>query len=118
MKGTNLGEFQEIVLLTVGILYDDAYGVSIKDEIDKQSGRKVTLSTVHAALNRLEDKGFLSSRLDKPTDERGGRPKRLFRLTAYGKHALEESREMRNRMWQLIPKVAWIRIGRMTGFAG
>lgn len=108
MKGTNLGEFQEIVLLTVGMLYDDAYGVSIKDEIDKQSGRKVTLSTVHAALNRLEDKGFVSSRLDSATDERGGRPKRLFRLTAYGKRALEESREMRNRMWQLIPKVAWL----------
>lgn len=107
MKGTNLGEFQELVMLTVGMLYDDAYGVSIKDEIEKQSGRKVTLSTIHAALNRLEDKGYLNSRMGGATEERGGRPKRLFRVTAYGKQVLEESRQMRNRMWDLIPRIAW-----------
>ena len=110
MKGTNLGEFQELVMLTVGMLYDDAYGVSIKDEIEKQSGRKVTLSTIHAALNRLEDKGYLNSRMGGATEERGGRPKRLFRVTAYGKQVLEESREMRNRMWDMIPRIAWNQI--------
>jgi DNA-binding PadR family transcriptional regulator len=107
MKGTNLGEFQELVMLTVGLLYDQAYGVSIKDEVKRQTGRTVTLSTVHAALNRLEDKGFLTSWMGGATEERGGRPKRLFRITAYGKQALEESRQVRNRMWELIPKVAW-----------
>lgn len=107
MKGTHIGEFQELVLLTVGILYDDAYGVSIKDEIEQQTGRSVTLSTVHAALNRLEDKGFLASRRGGDTEARGGRPKRLFQITAYGKQALEESRMMRNRLWGLIPRVAW-----------
>lgn len=107
MKGTNLGELQELVMLAVGVLYDDAYGVSIKDEIEKQSGRKVTLSTIHAALNRLEEKGYLNSRMGGATEERGGRPKRLFRVTAYGKQALEESRQMRNRMWSLIPRIAW-----------
>lgn len=107
MKGTNLGELQELVMLAVGVLYDDAYGVSIKDEIEKQSGRSMTLSTVHAALNRLEDKGFLISRMGGATEERGGRPKRLFRVTAYGKQVLEESRLMRNRMWENIPRIAW-----------
>ncbi|MDF9800168.1 PadR family transcriptional regulator PadR [Catalinimonas alkaloidigena] len=107
MKGTNLGELQELVMLTVGMLYDDAYGVSIKDEIEKQSGRRVTLSTIHAALNRLEDKGYLNSRMGGASEERGGRPKRLFRVTAYGKQVLEESRQMRNRMWDLIPRIAW-----------
>ncbi len=107
MKGTNLGEFQEIVLLAVGILYNNAYGLLIKDEIKKQTGRKVTLSTVHAALHRLEDKGFLTSRLGGATKERGGRPKRLFQVTAYGKRALEESRALRNGMWDLVPKIAW-----------
>ena len=107
MKGTNIGEFQEIVLLAVGILYDNAYGLLIKDEIEKQTERKVTLSTVHAALNRLEDKGFLTSRLGGATKERGGRPKRLFKVTAYGKRALEECRTIRNGMWDLVPKVAW-----------
>ena len=107
MKGTNLGEFQELVLLAVGILYDDAYGVSIKDEIAQQTERRVTLSTVHAALNRLEDKGFLSSRRGEESEARGGRPKRLFQITAYGKQALEISKAQRNRMWDLIPRVAW-----------
>ncbi|MEK6476333.1 helix-turn-helix transcriptional regulator [Catalinimonas sp. 4WD22] len=107
MKGTNLGELQELVMLAVGVLYDDAYGVSIKDEIERQSGRSMTLSTVHAALNRLEDKGFLISRMGGATEERGGRPKRLFRVTAYGKQVLEESRVMRNRMWESIPRIAW-----------
>lgn len=107
MKGTNIGEFQEIVLLAVGILYDNAYGLLIKDEIEKQTERKVTLSTVHAALNRLEDKGFLTSHLGGATKERGGRPKRLFQVTAYGKRALEESRDIRNNMWDLVPKIAW-----------
>ena len=110
MKGTNLGEFQELVLLTVGILYDDAYGVSIKDEIARQTGRRVTLSTVHAALNRLEDKGFLSSRRGEETAARGGRPKRLFQITAYGQQALETTKAQRNRLWDLIPRVAWKRI--------
>lgn len=107
MKGTNLGEFQELVLLAVGVLYDDAYGVSIKDAIEEQTGRRVTLSTVHATLNRLEDKGFLLSRRGEETEARGGRPKRLFQITAYGKQALEASRTMRNRLWDLIPRVAW-----------
>jgi DNA-binding PadR family transcriptional regulator len=107
MKGTNLGELQELVMLAVGVLYDDAYGVSIKEEIERQTGRSITLSTVHAALNRLEDKGFLISRMGGATEERGGRPKRLFRVTAYGKQALEESRAMRNRMWESIPRIAW-----------
>ena len=107
MKGTHLGEFQELVMLTVGMLYDDAYGVAIQDEIKKQTNRKVTLSTIHAALNRLEDKGLLVSRLGGATEERGGRPKRLFKITAYGRQALETSRAMRNRMWELIPRVAW-----------
>ena len=107
MKGTNLGELQELVMLAVGVLYDDAYGVSIKEEIERQTGRSITLSTAHAALNRLEDKGFLISRMGGATEERGGRPKRLFRVTAYGKQALEESRAMRNRMWESIPRIAW-----------
>ncbi len=107
MKGTNIGEFQELVMLTVGMLYDDAYGVAIQDEIKKQTNRKVTLSTIHAALNRLEDKGLLVSRLGGATEERGGRPKRLFKITAYGRQVLEQSRAMRNRMWELIPCVAW-----------
>lgn len=107
MKGTYLGEFEELVLLTVGILYDDAYGLAIKDELEKQTNRNPMISAVHKALVRLEDKGYLTSRLGGATHERGGRKKRLYELTASGKKVLNDSRDLRNGMWSSVPKVVW-----------
>lgn len=107
MKGTNLGEFEELVLLTVGILFDDAYGLSITDELHKQTGRRSTISSVHKALVRLEDKGYLTSHMGGATDERGGRKKRLYTLTHAGKYAINQTREVRNTMWSRIPKILW-----------
>ena len=107
MKGTHLGEFEELVLLAVCILYEDAYGLSIMDEIEKRGKRTVTISSVHKALMRLEQKGFLRSHMGGATEERGGRKKRLFTITGSGKSALQEARDMRNRMWQAIPQVVW-----------
>ncbi len=107
MKGTHLGEFEELVLLTVGICYDDAYGLSITDEIEQRTGRRVTISSVHKALMRLEQKGFLHSRMGGATQERGGRKKRLFTITSSGKEALREARQMRNALWQAIPRAVW-----------
>jgi PadR family transcriptional regulator, regulatory protein PadR len=105
MKGTYLGEFEELVLLTVGILFDDAYGLAIVDELEKQTGRNVMISSVHKALVRLEEKGYLQSRMGGATEVRGGRDKRLYTLTRAGVKVLGESREMRNTMWKEIPKV-------------
>lgn len=107
MKGTYLGEFEELVLLTVGILHDDAYGLAIKDELEKQSARTAMISSVHKALVRLEDKGFLNSNMGGATEERGGRKKRLYHLTATGKKVLNQSKELRNTMWDSVPKVVW-----------
>lgn len=107
MKGKYLGEFEELVLLTVGVLNDNAYGVSVKSEIESQSGRKVTLSAAHAALSRLEEKGFLESGFGPATSERGGKPKRLFKLTNLGREALQASRELRDNLWNQIPEVVW-----------
>jgi DNA-binding PadR family transcriptional regulator len=107
MKGTHLGEFEELVLLAVCILYDDAYGLSIMDEIEKRTGRTVTISSVHKALMRLEQKGFLHSHMGGATEARGGRKKRLFIITGSGKRAMQEAREMRNEMWNAIPRVVW-----------
>ena len=107
MKGTHLGEFEELVLLAVCILYDDAYGLSIMDEIEKRTGRTVTISSVHKALMRLEQKGFLHSHMGGATEARGGRKKRLFTVTGSGKRAMQEAREMRNEMWNAIPRVVW-----------
>src|SRR4051794_12741610 len=107
MKGTYLGEFEELVLLSVGILIDDAYGLAILHELEKQTGRPVMISTVHKTLVRLEDKGFLNSHMGGANTLRGGRDKRLYRLTRAGIKALTQSRELRNEMWQQVPEIIW-----------
>ena len=107
MKGTSLGEFEELVLLSVGILFDDAYALSIMDELEKQTGRNIMISSVHKALVRLEEKGYLKSRMGGATNVRGGRDKRLYNLTRSGTNVLHESRELRNNMWKQVPKIVW-----------
>lgn len=109
MKRTQIGELEELILLIVAALYDNAYGVAVMKEVEKQTGRKITISTVHAVLKRLEEKGFCESRYDGATSERGGRRKHLFRVTTAGEKALNESREIRNSLWKAIPKVAFER---------
>jgi len=106
MKGTYLGELEEMVLLHVGILHPEAYGVAIMDEIANQADRKLNISAVHSVLTRLEEKGLLKSRMSDPTESRGGRRKRIFLLTAAGKRALEDANELRTQLYNQIPKVA------------
>jgi PadR family transcriptional regulator PadR len=107
MKGTYLGEFEEVVLLAVAIRSGDAYGAAVVSEIEQQMGRSVNLGAVHSALNRLQEKGLVNSEMGGMTSERGGRRKRLFVVTAYGRRALEEMRQLRNQMWDTIPHTAW-----------
>ena len=107
MKRYALGEFEEVVLLTVGVLYNQAYGVAIKDEIEKRLERKVSVGALQSALRRMEDKGYLMSRLGEKTNARGGKRKRFFIITAFGKKALEQTREVRNGLWSDIPDVAF-----------
>lgn len=102
MKRTYLGEFEEVVLLTVAVLGEGAYGVAITDELDRQTGRSVSISAVHAALHRLEEKGMLLSRLGEATAERGGRRKRLFTVTVPGSRALHDIRAVRDQLWNAI----------------
>jgi len=102
MRRSYLGEFEELVLLTVAVLGEGAYGVAITDELDRQTGRSVSLSAVHAALHRLEEKGMLSSRMGESTAERGGRRKRLFTVTALGSRTLHDIRSMRDQLWHSI----------------
>jgi len=99
-----LGELEELILLMVALLNKEAYGVSITEELKKQAGRDISISAVHAVLHRLEEKGFVKSRMGGASQERGGRRKRLFNITAYGRHALEEVRDTRDVIWKMIVK--------------
>ncbi len=107
MKGTNLGEFEEVVLLAVAIRSGEAYGAAVTVEIEQQMGRAVNLGAVHSALHRLQEKGLVRSQLGGMTAERGGRRKRLYAVTAAGQRALQEIRQVRNQMWEAIPNTAW-----------
>jgi DNA-binding PadR family transcriptional regulator len=106
MKKYQMGEFEEVVMLTVGVLYKEAYGVSVKKEIEERLKRTVSVGALQTALKRLEDKGFLSSFEGEATPERAGRPKKYFQITALGKRAIEHTRETREELWSDIPKVA------------
>ncbi len=102
MKGTHLGEFEELVLLSVGMLYDEAYGVRVQEALAQEAGREASISAVHATLYRLEKKGLLRSEMGDPTPERGGRRKRLFQVTGAGDQALRETRALRDKLWGLV----------------
>jgi len=106
MKQYQIGEFEEVVMLIVGILYDKAYGVAIKTEIEQRLKRKVSVGALQSALRRLEKKGFLDSREGEANTSRGGKPKRYFTITAYGKEALQYNQDMRSKLWNEIPQVA------------
>ena len=104
MKRTYLGEFEEIVLLTVVLLEGNAYGVAITHEIIEQTGRTVRLNQVHAALHRLEEKGMVISKMGEATAERGGRRKRLFTITTYGEQTLLDIQSVRAHLLNQLPR--------------
>ncbi len=110
MKGTNLGEFEELVLLTIAALMNDAYSVAICDELEKNTGRSAKLGVVHAVLNRLEEKGLVKSKLGEATSTRGGKRKRYYGITNGGKAALIKSKELRDDLWNKIPDLVLKRI--------
>lgn len=106
MKETRLGEFEEVILLLVGILGEEAYAFNIAEEFASQTGRSVSIGAVHSTLSRLEDKGFLKSAMGKATAQRGGRRKRIYTITAYGQRALVASRDFKLSLWSQYPAFA------------
>lgn len=106
MKKYQLGEFEEIVILTIAVLYKGAYGFAVKKEIEERLSREVSMGALHTAFGRLEDKGYIKSYEGESTEERMGRPKKYFQITALGKKAMEYTRDTRNELWRSIPKVA------------
>lgn len=100
MKGY-IGEFEELVLLTIASLGSDAYGVSIKENIDKRSNRSISIGALHSTITRLEEKGLIKSWLGEPTQERGGRRKRFFEITHQGKVSVHHVKDLRDELWKL-----------------
>lgn len=105
MKNKGLGEFEELVLLAVCILKGTAYGVSVKEEVEKHSNRTILLGAVHITLYRLQDKGWLESEMGGNSAKRGDRRKRLFTITPVGMTQLHASQDVRQKMWELIPQL-------------
>jgi DNA-binding PadR family transcriptional regulator len=95
-----LGEFEQIVLLALIRLGDDAYGVPVRQEIENKTKRSVTVGALYSTLDRLEEKGLIRSRFSDSRPERGGRSRRYFKVQAAGVHALERTRTALDSMWE------------------
>ncbi|MEO5977894.1 MAG: PadR family transcriptional regulator [Chryseolinea sp.] len=100
-----LGEFEEVILTLVAAMQEDAYGAAITDEIETKLNRDVNLSAVHVTLYRLEDKGYIKSKLGGGTNERGGRRKRIYTITAAGMALLKQMKEARLELWKMVPQL-------------
>lgn len=100
LKRQSIGEFEQLVLLSILRLRPEAYGIPILDEIQKRTGRSVRRAAVYVALHRLEEKGLVRSRLGDPRPERGGRARKYYEVEAAGKVLLRESRAALLVMWK------------------
>ncbi len=107
MAQHSMGEFEELVLLTVAAQHDEAYGVSILESLENELEKELNISAIHVALKRMENKGFIKSRFGGITEDRGGRRKRFYVVTALGKRMLDEQYELRNTIYKRIPKVTF-----------
>jgi PadR family transcriptional regulator, regulatory protein PadR len=107
MKEQTLGEFEELVLLMVAALHQEAYGVAIMQNLEDKQQKKLNISAVHVALKRLEDKGFVKSKFGGITEERGGRRKKFYSITAIGKKMLDHQYALRTSLYKQIPKISF-----------
>jgi PadR family transcriptional regulator, regulatory protein PadR len=105
-KRDYLGTFELIVISSLIRVGDEAYGVSISQEIKKMCGREVALASIYVTLDRLERKGLVTSELGEPTAERGGRAKKYFRITAKGIREVQSTQRALSKLWKGIPQLA------------
>ena len=107
MKDQSLGEFEELVLLMVAALHDEAYGVAILESLEEKTKKNFNISAIHVVLKRMEDKGFVRSRFGGITDNRGGRRKKFYAITALGKRMLDNQYTLRVDIYKQIPKISF-----------
>ena len=103
MKTTQLGEFEELVLLTVIVLQEEAYGVEIKRELENRLDTTLSVGSIQSALKRMEEKGFLNSVFGEATPQRGGKRKRIYSATLYAHKVLTQIKEVRAGLWASMP---------------
>lgn len=109
MSKHKLGELEEIVLLVVAILHGEAYGIGIINEMKDRLDRKISIGSLQTVLRRLEKKGYVISEFGEATKVRGGKRKRFFTVTNFGKDALQEARDQRMKLWNAIPQITFER---------
>ena len=109
MSKHKLGELEEIVLLVVAILHGEAYGIGIINEMKERLDRKISIGSLQTVLRRLEKKGYVVSEFGEATKVRGGKRKRFFTVTNFGKDALQEARDQRTKLWNAIPQITFER---------
>ncbi len=111
MKKLSLGAFEELVLLAIGVLEDNAYGATIKFELEDQLKKSISLGALYGSLQRLEEKGWVTSRVGGITEKQGGRRKQYFDITKDGIQVIKEAKELRNDLFNRIPasKLDWIK---------
>jgi DNA-binding PadR family transcriptional regulator len=107
MKHPSIGEFEELVLLMIAALHDEAYGVSIQENLAEKLSKNINISAVHVALKRMEDKGFVKSRFGGITEDRGGRRKKYYVITALGKRMLDNQYALRTELYKMIPNISF-----------
>ena len=107
MKDHSLGEFEELVLLMVAALHNEAYGVLILENLEEKLKKSVNISAVHVVLKRMEEKGFVKSRFGGITEERGGRRKKFYVITSLGKRILDNQYALRTSIYNQIPKISF-----------
>src|SRR5688572_20475992 len=107
MARQTLAEFEELVLLMVAALHDEAYGVSVLENLEGELDRKLNISAIHVALTRMEEKGYVKSRFGGITEDRGGRRKKYYVITALGKRMLDEQYALRTSLYKQIPKISF-----------
>jgi PadR family transcriptional regulator PadR len=110
MKETRLGDFEEVILLLVGILGEEAYAYKLAKEFESQTGRSASIGSVHSTMDRLSTKGFLTSEMGQPSANRGGRRKRIYTITASGQFALRTSKDFKVSLWDQYPALSFTQL--------
>lgn len=105
MKKTKLGEFEELVLMTVIVLQEQAYGVEIKRELEARLSETLSVGSIQSALKRMEEKGFLTSEFGEASQKRGGKRKRIYSATPYAHRILQEMKDVRSQLWAAMPNM-------------